>query len=147
MGMLNLLPNSTERAMSTPAPLRGQFEHLVERHLVQFARVGHDPRICREYTVDVGVDLAHLRAVRGGQRDSCCIGPASSECRHFLGIRRHSLKSRHDDDLVLSQALGDTVAPNACDPRFAVCIVCEDAGLRAGEADRLDAFGVECHRQ
>ena len=63
-------------------------EHLLEGHRVQLARVGHDPRVGGVHAGDVGVDFAHLRAERGGDRHRGRVRAAAPERGDVLGRSR-----------------------------------------------------------
>ena len=69
-----------DRAQLQHAGARGgHLEHLLEGHRRQLARVGHDARVGGEHAGDVGVDLAHLRAERGGDGDGGRVRAAAAE--------------------------------------------------------------------
>ena len=72
-----------DRAQLQHARARGRhLEHLLERDEGQLAGVRDDPRVGREDSVHVGVDLAHLGAERGGERDRGRVRAAAAERRH-----------------------------------------------------------------
>src|SRR5258708_36948439 len=48
---------------------RGQLQHLVVLDVSEFASGLHETWICSEDSVDVGVDLARLGLLHGGQRN------------------------------------------------------------------------------
>ena len=94
------------RAYSTRAQLqhararRRHLEHLLERDDRQLARVGHDARVGAEDARHVGVDLAHLGADRGGERDRGRVRAAAAERRH-VAVRRDALEAGDEHDRVL----------------------------------------------
>ena len=64
-----LRANSTERSASTLPPVAAISSISSNDTARDLPRVGHDARIGGEHAGDVGVDLAHLGAERGGERD------------------------------------------------------------------------------
>ena len=63
----------------------------------------------------------------------------------LAGVRA-ALEAGHDHDLALVELASDAGRLDARDPGLAVAAVGRDAGLRAAQADRLDAERVEGHR-
>jgi hypothetical protein len=58
---------------------RGQFEHFFVGHVLQLARLGDDPRVGSIDTIDVGVDIAAIRADRRCHRHRRRIGTAAAQ--------------------------------------------------------------------
>ena len=94
---------------------------------------------------DVGVDLAHLGADRGGQRDRGRVRAAATERGH-VAARRHALEAGDEHDQVLVERLADPVGAHVEDPRLRVRGVGDDPRLRAGQRDRPVAEVVDRHR-
>ena len=124
---------------------RGEFQHLVVGDEVELAGFGHDARIGGVDAVHVGEDLAGLGAQRRRQGDGRGVGAAAAERGDVLG-GRDSLEAGHEDDLVLLEGLVDAVRPDIEDLGLGVRRVGDDAGLRAGQGDRLVAQLVDGHR-
>ena len=120
-------------------------EHLLVADRVQLARVRHDARVGRVDAVDVGVDLAGLRAERRGERDGRRVRAAAAE-RRDVEVGRDALEAGDEDDPLRVERLVDPARADVDDLRLAVRRVGDDAGLRAGERDRLVAEVVDRHR-
>ena len=84
-------------------------EHLVERDVRELARRRDDARVGGVDAFDVGVDLAHVGAERGGERDRGGIRPAPTRRGDVAG-RRHTLEAGDDRDPALRRA------PRGCGP-------------------------------
>ena len=123
----------------------GHFEHLVEADARQLARVRDKPRVGRVDPADVGVDLAEVGAERGRERDRGRVGAAAAERRHLEG-GRDALKAGDEHDRALVERLVDPAGAHLDDLRLAMDGVGDDAGLRAGQRDRLVAEVVDHHR-
>ena len=135
-----------DRAQLEHAGSRGRhLEHLLEGEHGELAGVGHDPRVRAEDPGDVGVDLADLGAQRRGERDRRGVRAAAPERRHVVA-RRDALKAGDQHDLLLIERRRDAVGADVEDPRLGVGGVGDDAGLRAGQRQRLVAEVVDRHR-
>ena len=136
-----------DRARGEDARARGRhLEHLVEADAGQLARVRDEPRVGRVDASDVGVDLAEVRAERGGERDGGRVGAAAAERRHLEG-GRDALEAGDEHDRALVERLVDPAGANLDDLRLAVDGVGDDPRLRAGERDRLVAEILDHHRR
>ena len=129
-----------------PGAAGRQLEHLLVADLGELARVGDEPWIGGEDTVDVGVDLADIGAERGGERDGGRVGAATAESRHLEG-GRDALEARDEHDRVGVERLVDPVRPHLEDLRGAVPGVGDDPGLRAGQRDGAVAEVDDRHRR
>ena len=107
---------------------RGHLEHLVERDARELPRARDDARVGGVDAFDVGVDLAHVGAERGRQRDRGGVGAAAAERGDVLA-RRHALEAGDDRDLARRERLADAVGPDLDDLRLAVVGVGDDPGL------------------
>ena len=136
---------STERSWSTPAPGGRHLEHLLERDVRQLAGVRDDPRVGAEDAGDVGVDLADVGAERGGERDRGGVGAAAAERGHVaVSVERPG--SRRRARSCPRRAPRDAVGADVDDARLGVRGVGDDAGLGAGQRDRLVAEVLDHHR-
>ena len=124
----------------------GHLEHLLEGDGRELARVGHDPRIGGEDAGDVGVDLALLRAERGGDRDGGRVRAAAPERGDVLGGGRDALKAGDEHDRVLVERRPHAVGPHVEDPRLRMRIVGHDPRLGARQRDRAVAEVVDRDR-
>ena len=106
----------------------GHLEHLLEGDHRQLARVGHDARVGGEDAVDVRVDLAHLGAHGGGERDGGGVRAAAAERRDVLR-GRHALEAGDEHDRVLVERGADAIGPHVEDPGLGVRGVCHNARL------------------
>ena len=75
-----------------------ELEHLLVGHYLKLTRLGHDTRVGAEDPSTVGVDLAHVRAQRGGKGHGRRVGSASAQGGDVLGVLRHTLEAGHDGD-------------------------------------------------
>ena len=88
---------------------RGHFQHLLERDLVEAARLRHDARIGGVDAVDVGVDVAAVGLDRGGDRDRRGVGAAAAERGDAAGVLVHALEAGDHRDLpALLEALDES---------------------------------------
>ena len=92
-----VIARELDRTQREHAPAgRRHLEHLVERDARQLARRRHDPRVGGVHAFDVGVDLAHVGAERGRERDRGGVGTAAAQRRDVArrstrpGSRRRS---------------------------------------------------------
>ena len=76
----------------------GHLQHLLGGDAVELAGGRHDPRVGGEDAVDVAVDLAHVGAERGGERDRGGVGGAAAERGDVLGVLGDALEAGHDRD-------------------------------------------------
>ena len=99
MGTLKRRAYSTQRGMRTLAPdaAMSSISSYVMR--VELAGAWHDARVGGEHAVDVGVDLAHVRAERGGERDGGGVGAAAAQGLDVLGLLVEALEPGDDRDL------------------------------------------------
>lgn len=84
-----------------------------------------DPRVGREESVDVGVDLADIGAEGGGEGDRGRIRTATAEGRDVIVLDTPG--SRRDRDLALLDRAGDALGDHADDLR-------DRGGVRADTA-------------
>ena len=124
----------------------GHLEHLLEGDDGELAGVGDDPRVGGEDAGDVGVDLAHLGVQRGGEGDGGGVGAAAAERRDVLARCETPWKPATSTICSSVERLADAVGADVEDPRLGVGRVGDDAGLRAGQRDRLVAEVVDRHR-
>ena len=110
------------------------------------ARVGDGAGIGGVDAVDVAVDLAALGLEGGGEGDGGGVGAAAAQ-RGDLAAVAHPLVARDDDDLAAGELVLDAVRAHLDDPRVEMAIAREDARLRAGEGDRLEAAGLDGDRE
>ena len=109
-------------------------------------RLGDDARVGGVHAVDVAVDLASLRAEGRREGNRRRVGAATPE-RGDLTLVAHALVARDDDDLATSELVFDPVRAHLDDARIEVAIVREDAGLAAGEADRVEPTRMDRDRE
>ncbi|MNW55050.1 hypothetical protein D3C74_326870 [compost metagenome] len=128
-------------------PARRHVEHLLVGDAVDLAGRRHDARVRGEHAVDVGVDLAHVGAQAGRERDRRGVRAAATEGRHVVGALRDALEPGDDRDRALLDRLADAVRHDVDDVRLAVHGVRDHAGLLARERLGLDAEVVDRHRQ
>jgi hypothetical protein len=147
MGMSKRRAYSTLRRWSTFEPRGRELEHLLGGDPVQLARCWNDPRVGREDTVDVGVDLADARPQRGSERDGGRVRPAAPERGDLLGFLADTLEAGDDDDVPLAEGLGDPAGRDVDDLGPAVLGVGDDTGLRAGEGAHAVSLVGDGHRQ
>src|SRR5258705_4759421 len=129
--------------------LRAGFRHLLRflvRQRADATRRGNHARVGGVDAVHVGADLAVLRVERRGHRDRGRVAPAAAERGHFLPVR-HALVAGDDDNLSARELVLHAERAHLDDPRVDVAIVGDDAGLAAGEADRVAAELVNRERQ
>ena len=114
---------STERSCSTFAPEAAISSISSNETTVELARVRDDPRVGAEDARHVGVDLAHVGADGGGQRDGGRVRAAAAERRHVACAVRDALEAGDEHDLVLVQrARGcGRRARRGCAPSCARC--------------------------
>ena len=115
---------------------------------MELARGRNDARVGGEHAVHVRVDLARVRAHRGGERDRGHVGAAAAERRHLV-VGRHALEAGDEHDLPGVERLVDPAAADVHDLRLAVDGVRDDPGLRAGERDRVvaEVGDRHCHER
>ena len=126
---------------------RRHLEHLLGGDAVDAASGGHDPRVGGEHAVDVGVDLADVRAERGGERDRGGVRGAAAQRRDVLRALAHALEAGDDRDVALGERRRDPAGRDVDDAGVAVLLGGEDARLAARERPRLDAEVVRRHRE
>ena len=123
------------------------FQHFLVADPRDAPRAGHDPRIGGEHPVHVGVDLADVRAKRGGERDRRRVGGAPAKRRDVLGVLRHALEAGHDGDRASVKRCLDPAGRHVDDAGLAVRGVGDHAGLGAGERAAFQAEIGDGHRQ
>jgi hypothetical protein len=131
------LANSTACAFSTFAPDSAS-SCVSSYESVPMRCARHDARIGGVDAVHVRADLAVFGAERGGHRDGGRVAAAAAERRDLAAVR-HALIAGDDDDLSARQLVLDADRTHFDDARVHVPIVGDDAGLAAGEADRVAA--------
>ena len=124
---------------------RRHLEHLLVADRVQLPRVRDDARICGVHAVDVRVDLARFGAERGRERHRGRVRAPAAE-RGDVEVGGDTLEARHENYPLRVESLVDATGADVDDLRLAVGGVRDDAGLRAGERDRLVAEVVDGHR-
>ena len=124
----------------------GHLEHLVEADARQLAGAGDDARVGGVDAEDVRVDLAVVRAERGGEGDGGRVGAAPAERRH-LECGRDALEAGDEHDRAFVERLVDPACTDLDDLGLAVHGVGDDSGLRPGERDRFVAEVVDHHRR
>ena len=120
-----------------PPAAGGDVEHLLEADPGQAAGLGHDARVGAEDAGHVGVDLAGVRAERGGQGDGGGVGAAPPE-RGDVALGGHPLEAGDHRDPVLGQRGAEAVALDLDDPGPGVRGVGDDPGLAPGERHGVD---------
>ena len=110
----------------------GELEHLFVADRGEFARTGDHPGIGGEDPGHVGEDVAVARAQRGGEGDRGGVGAAPAQ-RGEVTVAGYALKAGDQHDRALVQGLGDPVGGDVPQPRVAVGVVGDDAGLGAGQ--------------
>ena len=138
--------NSTACAFSTFAPDFGHLLRLLVRERRDARAPRHDARVGGVDAVHVGADLAVLGVERGGHRDRGRVAAAAAERRDLLLVR-DALVAGDDDDLAARELVLDAERPHLDDARVDVAVVGDDAGLAAGEADRVAAELADGHRE
>ena len=103
---------STERSISTFAPDAASSSISSYDDLVQLARVGDDARVGRVHALDVGVDLAHVGAERGRERDRGRVGAAAAERRDVV-VGGDALEAGDDHDLAGLERLAHAPRPTS----------------------------------
>ena len=129
---------------------RRKLEHFIIRDSVQLTRILDDTRVGGVYAVNVGVDLAEIRAER--RRDGNCGGvrAAAAEGSHIAHLV-DALETGNDNDAAVVQLCLEAVAGNALDACVRVVAVGLHADLPAGqgndrEAELLDSHSEQGHR-
>ena len=122
---------------------RGHFQHFLEGHLVEAARLGNDARIGGVDAVDVGVDVAAVGVQRGRQRHGGGVGAAAPERRDAAGLGVNALEARDDRHLALREAVDDALALDAGDAGRAMRLVGEQRDLPALPRPGLDPHVLE----
>ena len=123
---------------------RGHFENRLVADAGDALGGGHDARVGGEHAVHVGVDLAHVRSERDGERDCGGVGAAASECGG-VAFRVDALEAGHNRHVSLIERALDAIGLDGFDVGRAVAGVGEEAGLLTGERVRVVAFGVDGH--
>ena len=122
-------------------------EHLLEGQHRQLAGVRHDPRVGAEHAGDVREDLADLGAQGGGQRHGGGVRAAAAERGHVERVLETPWKPATSTIRPSSSAVADPVRLDLEDARLRVRGVGDDAGLGAGQRDRLVPEVVDRHRR
>ena len=126
-------------------PLAGQFQHLVEGDLVQFASSLHVPGIGGVDALHVGIDLAQV-GLQGRRQGHCRgVGAAPAQGGDVVELVQ-ALEAGDDDDGVVPVQLGlDALGVDGLDAGAAVVAVGLEARLPAGEGDHREAQGLDGH--
>ena len=103
-------------------------QHLLVADGMELPRAGNEARVGGEDAVDVGVDLARVRAEGGGERDRRRVGAPAPE-RGDVVIGRDPLETGDEDDAVGVERLMDSVRAHLDDLRLPVDGVGDDPGL------------------
>ncbi len=125
----------------------GHLQHVLVADAGDPPRGGHDPRVGGEHPVDIGVDLAHLRAQRRRQRDRRGVRPAAAQRGDVLAVLGHPLEAGDDGHRALVEGLPDPARGDVDDAGPPVCGVGDDPGLAAGERPGLLPQGGDSHGQ
>ena len=105
--------------LQDPRAAGGHLEHLLEGDHRQLARVGDDARVGAEDARDVGVDLAHVGADGGGERDSGGVRAAAAERGDVAG-GAHALEAGDQHDAIVLERLADAVGAHVKDAGLGV---------------------------
>ena len=117
---------------------RRHLQHLLEGDLVQPPRLRHDARIGRIDAVDVGVDVAAVRADRRGDGDRAGVGAAAAERRDRGCPARRPGSRRSPPPGLASEPLDQRrrplmsvmrAAPCAASVRIGICQPCQERAL------------------
>ena len=114
---------------------------------VELAGGRDDARVGGEDAVDVAVDLAHLGAEGGGERDGGGVGRATTQRGDVLGVLGDALEAGDDRDRAGLDRVDDPARRDVDDLGPAVGGVGDHAGLRPGERLRLVAQLGDGHRE
>ena len=112
----------------------GKLEHLLERHLVELARLRHDARVGGVDAVDVGVDVAAVGLHASGDGDRGRVGAAAAE-RRDAAVLADALEAGDDGDRAALQRLVERRGFDRLDAGIAV---------DARRADQLPAHEAAC---
>ena len=123
----------------------GHLEEFVVGDRIDLARLRHHPRIAGVNAVHIGVDLANVGLQRRRDGDRRQVGPAAAE-RGDLPLVRLPLEPGDDADIPFLEVVFHLPRGDVGDLGFRVDAACDDAGLRAGERDRLAAERIDRHR-
>ena len=123
--------------MQHRGPARGHLDRFLVADLRPQPRPRHPCRVGREHTVDIGADLARLRAKRRRQRRAGDIAAPTSQCRHVVAVV-DALKPGHDDHATGSQLRADPGGVDAANSGEAEHPVSANAALQRREGDRRD---------
>ena len=120
-----------------------ELEHFLVADGRQPPRFGHEARVGGVHAVDVRVDVAALGTERDRQGDGARIRAAAAERRDL--VAGGALEACDDHDAAVVQLLTDPGRLDAGDARAAERAVGQDARLRPGQADRVNAPVMQGH--
>src|SRR3984957_18561547 len=110
--------------------LRGQFQHILERDLVEPARLGNHARVGGIDAIDIGIDIAAVGLDRGGDRHRRGVGTAASQRGDSPGLRIDALEAGdHGDFLAVLEAVDQLGAVDLENPRRRVGVAGLDRDL------------------
>ncbi|BBC02841.1 DNA mismatch repair protein [Bradyrhizobium elkanii USDA 61] len=126
----------------------GQFQHVLERDLVEPARLRHHAGVGGVDAVDVGVDVAAVGAQRGRDRHRRGVRAAAAERGDAAAVGIDALEAGdHGDFLALLEAGDDLGAVDIEDARRSVRVRGLDRDLPALPGARLDADALQHDRE
>ena len=133
--------------MQDLGPAGRHLQHLLVADVRDPPRAGHDPRVGGVDAVDVGVDLAVVRAQRRGQGHRGGVGGPAAQGGDVLGVLGDPLEPGHDHDVALVQGGGDPAGGDVDDPGIPVRAGGDDARLRAGQRAGVHPLVMDRHGQ
>ena len=142
-----LLHRQPDRAcLEHLGPDAGEFEHFLIGHRGLLARLGDDPRVGGIDTVDIGIDVAAIRANGCSHRHGGRIRPAAAQ-RGQPALAREALEAGDHGDLAALHAGDQRVRIDAVDPRLGMRLDRVDRHLPAKPAARLATERLQRQRQ
>ena len=142
---VKLLAELNRAAVHHARAQAGQLEHLVVADLLDAARRGQKPRVGGINAVDVGIDLASTGLEHRGQGDGRGVAAAAAKCGD-VEVVVDPLKAGGDDNVALVEQAAHAIGGDRVDAGLGMCAIRADADLRTGQADRLRAQRLDCHR-
>ena len=126
---------------------RSHFQHFLERHFGEPARLRHHARVGRVDAVDVGVDIASIGRDRRRKRNRGRIRAAAPQRRHPVGGFMHALETGDDGDLARRKPLAEPRPVDARDAGRAMHVVGDKRDLPPRPRARLEPHVLEHQRQ
>jgi hypothetical protein len=128
--------------------LGSQFQHVLERDLVEPARLGNHARVGGVDAIDVGVDIAAVGMNGSRNRHRRGIGAAAPERGDSPGLRIDALEAGDDGDfLAVPETVDQLSAIDFENPRRGVGVAGSNRNLPALPGARLNAHRLQHDRK